>query len=116
MHPDFSQSIPVVRTGLRVTLMPLRLPDTAHGNGKDWDVFTVIGMEDENGCPTAHAVSLAVKATKRQIRDLLKKAQGKQVLVEGVMGPEERDSTGQDVFRRVFCKAQDIKILGADWS
>lgn len=112
MYPDFSQVMPA-RTGLRVTLLPVRLPDRAHGNGKDWDIFAVIGTEDEHENLTAHAVSLAVKATKREIRDLLERAQGKHVCIEGVMGPEERDSTGQDVFRRVFCKAKDIKILGA---
>ena len=112
MHPDISQIMPA-RTGLRVTLLPLRLPDEVHGNGKEWDVFTVLGTEDENGCPTKHAVSLAVTATKRQIRELLEKARGRYVSVEGVFGPEERDTTGQDRFRRVFCRVKDIKIISA---
>lgn len=110
MYPDISKSMPA-RTGLRVTLLPLRIADKVYGNGKDWDVFALIGTEDENGRPTAHAVSLAVKATKRQMRELLEKTRDKYVSVEGVFGPEERDATGKDVFRRVFCKVADIKIL-----
>lgn len=110
MHPDISQIMPA-RTGLRVTLLPLQLPDEVHGNGKEWDVFTVLGAEDEDGRLTKYAVSLAVKATKRQIREVLEKARGRHISVEGVFGPEERDTTGQDRFRRVFCKAEDIKIL-----
>lgn len=110
MYPDISQIMPA-RTGLRVTLLPLQIPAEVHGNGKEWDVFALIGTEDENGRPTTHAVSLAVTATKRQMREMLEKTRGRYVSVEGVFGPEERDATGQDVFRRVFCKATDVKIL-----
>lgn len=112
MHPDISRILPA-RTGLRVTLMPLQLPDVCHGNGKEWDMFTVMGAEDENGRPTTYAVSLAVKATKRQMREMLEKTRGRYVSVEGVFGPEERDTTGKDVFRRLFCKVRDIKTLSA---
>ena len=112
MHPDISTIMPA-HTGLRITLLPLRIPDDVHGNGKDWDVFTVMGTTDENGRPATHAVSLAVKATKSQMRELLQKTRGRYVSVEGVFGPEERDATGQERFRRVFCKVADIKILGA---
>lgn len=72
MYPDISQIMPA-RTGLRVTLSPLQIPAEVHGNGKEWDVFTLIGTEDENGRPTTHAVSLAVTATKRQMREMLEK-------------------------------------------
>lgn len=110
MYPDVSKMLPA-RKGMSVTLVPVALSTVAHGNGKDWDLYGVMGAEDENGLPTAYAVSLAVKATKRQIRTLLQNAEDRYVMIRGRFGPEERDSSGAEVFRRVFCKPADIVVV-----
>jgi hypothetical protein len=112
LHPDVSRLTPIARTGLRITVMPVRLATTAHGNGRDWDLFGVVGAKGDDGEQQTYAVSLAVKATKREIRDLLETAEGRYVMVEGVYGALEHSEDGLDVFRRIHCKAKDVKVLG----
>jgi hypothetical protein len=109
-HPDISRA-GIARTGLRVHLTPVRLSSVIYGNGKDWDLFGVIGMVDESGEVRPHAVSLAVKATKRQMRELVQRAEGRYMMVSGKYGPEERSPDGLDVFRRVYCTVADIRVL-----
>lgn len=110
MHPDITKAIPS-NTGMKVVLMPVRLAAQAHGNGKDWDVFAVMGVPDENDHVVPHAISLALRGTKRQIKDLLKKADGRHVSVSGVFGKIEHGNTGAEYFRRIHTTIKDIKII-----
>ena len=101
MRPDISRKMSA-HTGMRVTLACVRLADTAHGNGKDWDVFARAGKS---------LGSFAVRGTKKQLLKLLETAQNRDVLVTGVFGPEERDLSGEEVFRRIFCSVDDFKVF-----
>lgn len=110
MYPDITKTIPS-HTGMKVILMPVRLADKAHGNGKDWDIFAVMDVPDENDHVVPHAISIAIRGTKRQIKDLLKKADGRQVSVSGVFGKIEHGNMGIECFRRVHTTLKDIEII-----
>jgi hypothetical protein len=110
MYPDITKAIPS-NDGMKVILTSVRLSPQAHGNGKEWDLFAVMGVPDENDRVVPHAISIATRGTKRQMKDLLKSADGKYVSVSGVFGAVEHSSSGSECFRRIYAKIKDIKII-----